>query len=382
LAAIITTIIIAYSVLTLVFWLIWVNIKSGKEPLVSSSIALPLVSVVIVVRNEEKNIMQLLEDIEKQSFPANHIEVWLIDDHSTDSTAALVTSFKQRTSYALHILSLAQLINNPLPQGNYKKKGIELAVTRASGELIVCTDGDCRVGISWLQAITRFYREKQAELISGPVTFYEEEGLFQKMQTVEFASLIGSGAALLSLGIPAMCNGANLAFTKKAFTEVGGYIHTSGTATGDDVFLLQKIHNAYPGKAVFLQDRQAVVYTRAQPNIRDFVQQRKRWASKWNLYTDRRVSILAVFIFISNFSMVIALALLLSGNYSMRMFLIQIAIKFSAEFVFLTTILAFFKKLDLVKFILPLQGIYFLYISFFGIITHKKGYSWKGRKLK
>jgi cellulose synthase/poly-beta-1,6-N-acetylglucosamine synthase-like glycosyltransferase len=163
---------------------------------------------------------------------------------------------------------------------------------------------------------------------------------------------------------------------------VGGYIHTSGTATGDDVFLLQKIHNAYPGKAVFLQDRQAVVYTRAQPNIRDFVQQRKRWASKWNLYTDRRVSILAVFIFISNFSMVIALALLLSGNYSMRMFLIQIAIKFSAEFVFLTTILAFFKKLDLVKFILPLQGIYFLYISFFGIITHKKGYSWKGRKLK
>jgi cellulose synthase/poly-beta-1,6-N-acetylglucosamine synthase-like glycosyltransferase len=143
-----------------------------------------------------------------------------------------------------------------------------------------------------------------------------------------------------------------------------------------------KIHKAYPGQTLFLKDSKATVYTKAQTKLTDFVQQRKRWASKWNLYTDQRVSALAVFVFLSNFMVLIALGLLLLGNYPLRMFLIQIALKFSAEFVFLISILAFFRKMGLVWFIAPLQIIYSLYVSFFGLITHKKGYSWKGRKLR
>jgi poly-beta-1,6-N-acetyl-D-glucosamine synthase len=378
LTQLITGIILAYSLLTLLFWLRWL----GMKPIAKPAGILPRVSVIVVVRNEEKNILHLLEDINRQSFPAKLLEVWLVDDHSTDRTAAIIASFRQQANYTLHLLTLADHIKTNLPEGNYKKRGIELAVSQACGELIVCTDGDCRVGSKWLDSIAGLYLQEKPELISGPVTFYKEKHLFEKLQTIEFASLIGSGAALLSLGVPAMCNGANLAFTRKAFLEVGGYAHISGTATGDDVFLLQKIHKAFPGKALFLKEQQAIVQTSAQPKLSDFVQQRKRWASKWNVYTDWRVSALAVFIFAINFSVVVALLLLLTGNYPLRMFLIQIAVKFSVEFVFLTSVLAFLKKLDFVKFIIPLQAIYVFYVSFFGIITHKKGYSWKGRKLK
>jgi cellulose synthase/poly-beta-1,6-N-acetylglucosamine synthase-like glycosyltransferase len=382
LVAIITGIIAAYSLFTLWLWLTWIRTKTGVDAEGVISREYPMLSVVVVVRNEQQNIGRLLEDIEKQTYPASHTEVWIVDDHSADATALIVANFKEKASYILHLLPLADFLESPLQEGNYKKKGIELAVSKATGELIICTDGDCRVGKDWLQAIAGYYMQQKPQLISGPVTFYEEKSFFEKLQTVEFASLIGSGASLLSSGIPAMCNGANLAFTKKAFMEVGGYANTAGTATGDDVFLLHKIHQAYPGRAVFLQNRQATVYTKAQQDIGAFVQQRKRWASKWNLYTDRRVSSLAVFIFMSNFSVLLALLLLLTGNCTLRMFLIQIAIKFSAEFVFLTTVLAFFKKLNFIKFIAPLQAVYFLYVSFFGLITHKKGYSWKERKLK
>jgi cellulose synthase/poly-beta-1,6-N-acetylglucosamine synthase-like glycosyltransferase len=382
LVAIITGIIAAYSLFTLWLWLTWIRTKpiAGFEGITSGEH--PMLSVVVVVRNEQENIGHLLEDIERQTYPASHTEVWIVDDHSADATVLTVASFQEKATYPLHLLQLSDFLKSPLPEGNYKKKGIELAVSKVTGELIICTDGDCRVGKDWLRAIAGCYMRQKPQLISGPVTFYEEKSFFEKLQTVEFASLIGSGASLLATGIPAMCNGANLAFTKKAFMEVGGYANTAGTATGDDVFLLHKIHQAYPGQAVFLQSRQAIVYTKAQKNLGDFVQQRKRWASKWNLYTDRRVSSLAVFIFISNVSVLLALLLLLTDNYSLRMFFIQIAIKFSAEFVFLTTVLAFFKKLNFVKFIAPLQAVYFLYVSFFGLITHKKGYSWKERKLK
>jgi cellulose synthase/poly-beta-1,6-N-acetylglucosamine synthase-like glycosyltransferase len=382
LTAFISGIILAYSLLTLIFWIRWLRMKTDTKLTGETSVKLPKVSVILVVRNEEENILSLLHDLNKQTYPAKLTEVWVVDDHSTDTTAAIITTYKKQATYTLHLLTLAEHIPSILPEGNYKKKGIELAVGQAIGELIICTDGDCRVENTWLQAISNVYIVKKPHFISGPVTFYDEKYLFEKLQTIEFASLIGSGAALLALGIPAMCNGANLAFTKKAFLEVGGYSHTSGTATGDDVFLLQKINNAFPGKVLFLKSQEAIVYTKAQQQFSDFVHQRKRWASKWNLYIDWRVSALAVFIFLSNFSIVMGLLLLLLGNYPMRMFLIQIAIKFSVEFVFLTSVLAFLKKVDFVKLIFPLQILYVFYVSFFGIVTHKKGYSWKGRKLK
>ncbi|MDO1445239.1 glycosyltransferase family 2 protein [Rhodocytophaga aerolata] len=378
----ISAITLAYSLLTLIFWIRWLQMKGDTTWSGESSANLPKVSVIMVVRNEEENILSLLQDLDKQTYAARLTEVWVVDDHSTDTTAAIIATYKQQATYTLYLLPLAEHIPSILPEGNYKKRGIELAVSQATGELIICTDGDCRVEPTWVQAISNIYIAKKPHFISGPVTFYNEKHLFEKLQTIEFASLIGSGAALLALGVPAMCNGANLAFTKKAFVEVGGYSHTSGTATGDDVFLLQKINKAFPGKVLFLQSQKAIVYTKAQQQFSDFVQQRKRWASKWNLYIDWRVSALAVFIFISNFSVIVALSLLLSGNYSMRMFLIQIAVKFSVEFVFLATVLSFLKKLDFVKFIFPLQILYVFYVSFFGIVTHKKGYSWKGRKLK
>jgi hypothetical protein len=77
----------------------------------------------------------------------------------------------------------------------------------------------------------------------------------------------------------------------------------------------------------------------------------------------------------------VALVLVLSGNYPLRMFLIQIVIRFSIEFVFLTLILGFLNKFSFIAFILPLQMIYFLYVSLFGLIANRKGYEWKGRKL-
>jgi cellulose synthase/poly-beta-1,6-N-acetylglucosamine synthase-like glycosyltransferase len=236
LAAIITGIITIYSLATIGLWLTWLKIKPANTSAVFRSGPVPRLSVILVVRNEEETILQLLEDVERQSFPSSHTEVWVVDDHSTDATAALVNSFRQKAGYTLHLLRLQEYLQSPLPEGNYKKKGIELAVSQATGELIVCTDGDCRVGSGWLQSIAGFYTQHRPQLISGPVTFYKEDTFFEKLQTIEFASLIGLRGSLLALGIPAMCNGANLAFTRKAFLDVGGYAHISGTATGDDVF--------------------------------------------------------------------------------------------------------------------------------------------------
>src|SRR5690606_7520040 len=89
--------------------------------------------------------------------------------------------------------------------------------------IILTTDGDCRVGCDWLKAHAEIFAMQRPKLVSGPVTFYEGKTWFEQLQTIEFSSLVGTGAASIQAGKPNMCNGANLAFTKAAFQEVKGY---------------------------------------------------------------------------------------------------------------------------------------------------------------
>jgi cellulose synthase/poly-beta-1,6-N-acetylglucosamine synthase-like glycosyltransferase len=380
LATIFTIIILTYFILTLVFILAWESTPSFC-PVEDTTDPVP-VSVIVAVRNEESTITGLLDDLARQNYPADRFEVIIVDDHSTDTTAEIVRARIPGFPAPLRILALSHYLDAPLPQGNYKKKALETAVNEAQGELMLATDGDCRVGKNWVRTFARFQALTKAQFISGPLTFYGEQSAFERMQTVEFASLIGSGAATLLLGVPTMCNGANLAYTRTAFAEVGGYAGIDGTASGDDMFLLHKINAAYPGQVRFLKSPEAIVYTRAQATWEAFYQQRKRWASKWKLYSDWRVSFLAAFIFLANVSPVIALALVISGKYSMSAFLVQITVKLSIEFVFLTRLLHFLGKGKCVPWIIPLQFIYSLYVTFFGLAAQKKGYHWKGRKLQ
>ncbi|MDX2305887.1 MAG: glycosyltransferase [Microscillaceae bacterium] len=337
----------------------------------------PRISVIIPVRNEAANILYLLEDLNLQSLDKKYFEVIVVDDFSEDETFSLLLSFQKTVLYSLKIISLQE--RNLISP---KKKAISEAVQVAQGELIVTTDGDCRVKKEWLEVLWKFYKKKDARLISGAVTFEQEKTLFEKMQTVEFASLIGSGAACLRMGFPNMCNGANLAYPKTAFLEVGGYQGVDRIASGDDEFLLHKIARKYPGQVFFLKHSQNIVSTYAKLNWAEFFNQRKRWSSKWKYYQDKRIKILAFFIFVVNCVLLASLGLAVLGFYSFERFLIHLLIKFLIEFTFLGIILAYLDKKKFILYIPLVQLVYPLYVMFFGLVAQGKSYSWKGRTLK
>jgi cellulose synthase/poly-beta-1,6-N-acetylglucosamine synthase-like glycosyltransferase len=339
------------------------------------------ISVVIVVRNEADNIVRLLEDLDRQSYPAPLFEVIIADDGSTDETFGLVEQYRNRARYALNIFSLPADSTTLSP----KKKGITEAIARARGELIVHTDGDCRVSASWLKLLENAYRSQQACLISGAVTFTEESTLLEKMQTIEFASLSGSGACALSWGFPTMCNGANLAYPKAVFEAVGGFSGIDHLASGDDELLMHKIARRYPGRLFFLKHPDSVVHTRAQATLGALYQQRKRWASKWDAYQDPKISMLAVFVFLSNAGLLLAAALTVLGWYPFSAFILQALVKLLVEFLPLSCFIAYlqtpalaFRRILLIPLV---QVVYPFYVSFFGLAAQRKGFEWKGRKL-
>ena len=125
-----------------------------------------------------------------------------------------------------------------------------------------------------------YYETFSPVMISSPVTYFEETSLFERMQTLEFYSLIGTGAAFIGNKRASTCNGANLAYRKDVFYEVGGFKGIDDLASGDDELLLQKVAERYPGEIGFLKLYDAVVFTHAKHTLQSFIQQRRRWASK------------------------------------------------------------------------------------------------------
>ncbi len=332
-----------------------------------------LISVIIPVRNEGENIENLLQDLNSQDLSTSEFEVLIVDDHSEDNTREIVRNFP--ANYALSLWQLPA--NNEGRAG--KKRAITMAIEKAKGELIVATDGDCRVGEKWLLIMKQFHLSTKAKFIAGPVTFSQEKSLFEKMQTVEFASLTGSGAACLAAGLPNMCNGANIAYTRKVFQQVKGYAGDEHIASGDDEFLMHKIFELYPTEVRFLKSDQAIVYTSAKKSLKDFFYQRKRWSGKWKHYRFNNIRYIAAFIFCVNLVLIVSLFLSCFRILPVMASVLLFMIKGLADYLFLHSILKFYKKKNPLSVFLLTSLIYPFYVIFFGFLSNYGGYQWKGR---
>lgn len=331
-------------------------------------------TVIVVFRNESKNLPLLLSDLENQTLDKNLWEVIFIDDFSEDDSLQILDTTLKHSSICATILK-----NHVFPEIlSPKKRGISQALTQAKGELVVCTDADCRLLPTWLQGIASFYEKTQAYFISSPVKFSPLGSLFQKIQGLEFSSLIGSGAACIGLQMPTMCNGANIAYKKTVFQELEGFKGSENIISGDDEFLMHKFAKKYPQKVKFNKSQDVVVSTMPHSNWKSFFEQRKRWASKWENYQNYAPKILATFIFLINFlSTILYISTFLEPN---KIIWILIGLKFCIEFVFLAWILYSLKQIRLLWWIPFLFMVYPFYVVMFALISRKKNYIWKGRK--
>ncbi|MDN5212267.1 glycosyltransferase [Fulvivirgaceae bacterium BMA12] len=336
------------------------------------------VTVLIPVRNEAANIEYLLSDLENQQYPKAYFNVIVIDDHSEDETAELVNKYRLKSSYDLELLPLT--LEKGF-KGSRKKHAISQGVENTNAELIICTDGDCRVGNRWLRVMVDHFKRQQAYFISGPVMLQGDHKWWHGVQIMEFACLIGVGGASLKLGAPNMSNGANMGFHRETFKTLNGYRGFEHIHSGDDEFLMYKIFKKYPKAVHFLQDYKAVVKTGVQNSVSDFVNQRKRWAGKWKFHRQLGPKFLAFFIFIVNLVLVAALYWLLMGKATVTDIWPPILLKFLADFLFVYIVLKFFnKKVNLLDFLI-LEFLYPWYAVFFGLISNFGSYWWKGRKL-
>lgn len=381
---------IFYFALLLLYAIGWQRIKPFSLPpnfFPSTSIA-----VIIPARNEADNIGRCLTAVLEQQYPPELLQLIVIDDHSTDNTAAIVaTNYPQVKLLRLSEHIAANHPNNISPNKAkpiaiaYKKKAIETAILQTQQELIVTTDADCFMNEQWLLYIAAFYEtHNKPQMIAAPVCYTRVTSFFATFQALDFAGMIVATGASLHWGLSDMCNGANLAYQRAAFFAVKGFSGIDDIASGDDMLLMNKIRHQYPNGIFFLKNKAATVYTYPQPTLQDFARQRLRWASKSGRYADRFTLPALASVYLFNLSLITTSILLLLGIF--RPFwpylVLQIGLKLTADAIFLYTGTYFFGQKRWLYWFFPAQLLHIFYIVLIGTIGNLKTYQWKGRKVK
>ena len=224
-----------------------------KAPIRENRDANTAFSILVPFRNEASNLPHLLNSFVALNYPKNKTEIILINDRSGDDFEQVISEF-QHDHKDLNVV----LIHGESASDSPKKDAIELGVRMASNPWIITTDADCIVSKNWLQAFNSFIGSDAPKMIVAPVTYFLGKGFLNKFQLLDFLSL--QGTTIGSFGLegrgfsrPFLCNGANLCYEKKAFSDVDGYQGNKDIASGDDVFLLEKMYDKFQDKVKFLK---------------------------------------------------------------------------------------------------------------------------------
>ncbi len=340
------------------------------------------VSILIPARNEEDNIFPCLNAILQQSYPAEMMEIIVIDDHSTDRTGKIVESL---THASVKLIRLADHVE-PGTTHSFKKKAIEVAISQAKGDLIVTTDADCVMGPNWLKFLVSCYELKRPKLLAAPVVFHDEKNNFQRFQSLDFLGMMGVTGAGIHRQTMHMCNGANLAYEKAAFYEVNGFEGVDKLASGDDMMLMQKIAKRYPNDIAFLKNTEARTITTPKRTLGSFMQQRIRWATKTSHYQEKQAIKIWAGVWLFCISLLGSLALIpFYGLPMLFLFLAQLTAKATVDYFFLRQMALFFQRPDLVRMKVYIPSIFYelFYVIVIGLLGNiKREYSWKGRKVQ
>jgi len=331
-------------------------------------------SVLIPFRNEAQNIPELLTTLSKIEYPTSHFEIIFIDDASEDNSKSIIQECIQNTHLNIKVLNNKPYSNSP------KKDAITLGVKNAKHSWIVTTDADCLVPSTWLSELNTFIKTEAPHFVAMPVLVKKKNSVVALFQYFETLALQGITLATYRLKRPFLCNGANLAYKKDLFFEVNGYEGNNHLASGDDIFLLEKIRKLANTNIRYVCSRNVLVTTSPEDSWSTSIQQRVRWASKTKTQKNTTALALGIVMLLSNISVIASLILVFIFPLKVMYWISFIFMKWITDGLLLKfTATTFQEDFDDSDTIIPLFVQPFLY-CWIAVHSLKGNYTWKGRE--
>ena len=331
------------------------------------------VSVIIVARNEEENILNCLASIVANDYDHEAYEIILIDDHSEDDTARIARS-AGITNLNVHSLSE---VNGQIFG---KKKGQIYGVRQARHPIVLFTDADCIVPKYWLKTMLSF--KSNYDFVTGPVQLIHTDNFLSRWQYYDLIGTMVVTKVGIATGMWYSANAANMICNKEDYKRFAER-QTSSHSSGDDIFLVNDLRHA--GKSIgFAHDINAIVSTSAERTLVNLFNQRLRWATKTAHYnlTGLKVFMLTTFLFHA-YLFTILIAAAIGIGFSPLIPLILFGCKWAGDWFVIQCGSSFF-NVNVNWFKTPIYTlahlIYVVIIGLSGSVISQ--YSWKGRKTR
>ncbi len=366
-----------YLILCFVFLVYWRNQKEfNLDP---SFVPTTKVSVIVPVRNEEDSIQRCTESILKQNYPTHLFELIVVDDQSDDNTPQILENIKDQR---LRVMRLGVYKRTTITGS--KKKAIAYGISHASGDLMITTDADCIHGENWIQTIVACYQKFKPKLIVAPVLIQKEKTLLNLFQDADFINSFMVHLAGIRSGLFYLGSGANLAYEKSVFLETDPYDNNQHIASGDDLFLIQKVKEKYSGKIYPLKAIEATVQTIGVTSVRSFFSQRLRWAGKLKNSSSFNMLLVSSFIWLFRIGLLTftLITLVLEEYIYFYSGLGLLFIHFLLDLILIHQSSSFFKRGYILKWILPIEVMYTMYFFVLGLLSWLPiKLEWKDRKI-
>lgn len=343
-------------------------------------------TVVIPFRNEAHNLSDLLDSIYKLNYPKSLYEILFIDDQSEDASVVVIEDFmtihndfdKLSQNKRIQYKTIENIKTSYAP----KKDAITTAINIAKHEWVITTDADCILPKYWLDSFDELIQTHNPNCIAAPVNYISSNSFFNRFQTLDFLSLQGATIGGFGLKSPFLCNGANFGYRTSIFKSLNGFNGNDEIASGDDIFLLEKLKQLNLNKVDYLKTSKAIVHTKPVENIRLLIQQRLRWASKTSKNPNQFSKLIGIVIAIANLTCISLIPLLLFDKINPRIALAVFVIKFAIDFLLLFKTTRFFRQENILFSFISSSVIYPFFSIYIVILSLIKPYTWKGRTFK
>ncbi len=185
------------------------------------------VSVIICAKNEALNLQQFLPLVLTQDYPDPLFEVVVVNDGSTDATAAVLANF-QKVYAHLKIITIHPGSPKDLPG---KKYALAQGIQAAKHDRLLLTDADCRPSSAdWIKEMVQV----PAGIVLGYGAYENHPGRLNKLVRWETVHTCMQYSSYARAGFAYMGVGRNLFYSRSLWTAV----------TEDPVF--QKTYSQMP----------------------------------------------------------------------------------------------------------------------------------------
>lgn len=254
---------LATELVTLLFW--FFNYEEFPE---QELLDFPKVSILVSARDEESNIGLCLDSLLNQYYPKSKIEIIVADDDSQDKTREIIESYCSLNTMITKI-DVMQDINHLKAKANALAQVADIA----TGDYFLFTDADVKMPPGWVRGmISRF--EPNTGIISA-ITIVSNGSKLAEVQSLEWINAISRVKVAHDIGIPVTAIGNNMAITRKAYYEAGGFSAIKRSII-EDFEIFKLIHKkGFSYKSII--DPSVLGVTLPKENFQELVQQRARW---------------------------------------------------------------------------------------------------------